>query len=259
MAAFTVFPAIDMRAGRCVRLRQGDVAAEMVYSDRPDDVARRWQDAGAQWLHVVNLDGALNAGDSWSGPNVEALRAILRAVRIPVQFGGGVRSAASVGRLLDLGVARVILGTVAVTRPDVVQEALSDFGADRVLVSLDARDGVVRTHGWVSSSGRPVQDLGLELRGYGVRTVVHTDISRDGMLVGANVAASAALARATGLQVIVSGGVAGLPDVAEAARRASEGLAGVIVGQALYTGALNLADAIETSARLSTRASEEGE
>jgi phosphoribosylformimino-5-aminoimidazole carboxamide ribotide isomerase len=251
---FTVFPAIDMRGGRCVRLRQGDAAAQTVYSDRPADMALRWQDCGASWLHVVNLDGALETPDSWSGPNVDALRAILDTVQVPVQFGGGVRSLASIERLLDMGVARVILGTVAVTHPEIVREAVERFGPDRVLASLDARDGLVRTHGWVSDSGRPVHELGAELFRQGLRTAVHTDISRDGMLTGANLAASVALAGATGLRVIVSGGVAGIEDVAEAARRAHEGLAGIIIGQALYTGALDLADAIETAARLSHRA-----
>ncbi len=243
---FTIYPAIDMRGGRCVRLRQGDASAETVFSERPADMAIRWQDSGAQWLHTVNLDGALESPDSWIGPNVDALKAILSIARIPVQFGGGVRSLESVRRLLELGVSRVILGTVAVTDPGVVAAAVDAFGPDRVAASLDARDGLVRTHGWVSESGRTVEEVGQALHSAGVRTVVHTDISRDGMLTGANTAASTALARATGLDVIVSGGVATLDDV-RAAVQAGPGVSGMIIGQALYTGAIDLAQALSAA------------
>lgn len=245
---FTVFPAIDLRRGRCVRLRQGRDDAETVYSADPAAVARQWQDLGAAWLHVVNLDGALESGDT-SGQNLVAIGAILRTVSIPIELGGGVRSLDTVARLLDMGVARVILGTVAVTDPAMVPEAVTRFGADRVIASVDARDGLVATHGWLSGSEVSAEVLGRRLAADGITTVVHTDISRDGMLTGANVASSVALADSTGLSVIVSGGVATLDDIAACARASAHGIAGVIVGQALYTRALALADAIDVARR----------
>ena len=258
MTAFTVFPAIDIRKGYCVRLRQGRAEAETVYSADPPAVAQRWQDQGAQWLHVVNLDGALEEAESWSGPNPAALQSILAAVAVPTQFGGGIRTLATIERLLGMGIARVILGTVAVaeksadfprSEPGLVAEAVQRFGADRVLVSLDTRDGLVATHGWVTASGIQATALGRELRQAGLCTVVHTDISRDGMLSGANLASSLALSRETGLEVIVSGGVAGLADIADAARHRSDGIAGIIIGQALYTGAVDLPEALRTAAQ----------
>jgi len=255
---FDLYPAIDMRGGRCVRLRQGVAADETVFSDRPADMAARWQDAGAQWLHVVNLDGALDSPDSWSGPNMDALRAVLAVSRVPVQFGGGVRSLDSISRLLDLGVARVILGTVAVTAPAMVGEAVVRFGSEHVAASVDARDGIVRTHGWVGDSGRAVTEIGRELYANGVRTVVHTDISRDGMLSGANVTASKSLAQATGLGVIVSGGASGLADVA-ASVGAGDGIVGLIIGQALYTGALDLGEALSVAGRLLAGNADQGD
>lgn len=255
---FTVYPAIDMRRGRCVRLRQGRADAETIYFERPAEVALQWQGQGAHWLHIVNLDGALDSAETWSGPNVEALRAILAAVSVPVQFGGGVRTVASVGRLLDLGVARVILGTIAVSEPEVVARALERHGPEQVMVSLDARDGLVATHGWVTSSALPTEEVGERMRALGVRYAVHTDIGRDGMLTGANVAASVALAEQTGLQVIVSGGVATLDDIAASARHAHRGLAGVIVGQALYTDAFTLSEAVQLAAATEPEHSAEG-
>jgi phosphoribosylformimino-5-aminoimidazole carboxamide ribotide isomerase len=240
---FTVFPAIDLRRGRCVRLRQGRADAETVFSDDAAATARGWQEQGARWLHVVNLDGAIDSGDT-SGPNLAAIGAILAAVTIPVEVGGGVRDLDTVGRLLALGAARVILGTVAITEPAIVPQAVARFGADRVVVSLDARDGFVATHGWQTATPVRAEDLGRQLAADGIRTAVHTDISRDGMLSGANVAASVALAQATGLQVIVSGGVASLADVVAGARAHAQGIAGVITGQALYTGAFRLEDAV---------------
>ncbi|MHB0877624.1 MAG: 1-(5-phosphoribosyl)-5-[(5-phosphoribosylamino)methylideneamino]imidazole-4-carboxamide isomerase [Anaerolineae bacterium] len=254
---FTVYPAIDLRHGRCVRLRQGRADAETVFSDDPAATARHWQERGAHWLHVVNLDGAIDTGDA-SGPNLAAIKAILAAVSVPVELGGGVRSLDTVVWLLDLGATRVILGTVAVTQPEIVPQAIARFGAARIVVSLDARDGIVATHGWVAASGLRTEALGRQLAADGVTIVVHTDIARDGMLSGANVAASTALAEATGLSVIVSGGVASLDDVTASARAAHRGVAGVIVGQALYTGAFDLADAIRLAERESVAAPDGG-
>jgi phosphoribosylformimino-5-aminoimidazole carboxamide ribotide isomerase len=244
---FTVFPAIDLRHGRCVRLRQGSAEAETVFSEHPAQVAGRWQDEGATWLHLVNLDGALESPETWTGPNLVALHAILGVTRVPVQFGGGVRSLDSLERLLDLGVARVILGTIAVSQPELVAQAVSRFGPDKVVVSLDARSGLLATHGWVATSQVRAAELGIRLRSDGLATVVHTDVTRDGMLSGANITASVDLASTTGLEVIVSGGVASLEDVAESACHARDGIAGVITGQALYTGAFSLSDALRSA------------
>lgn len=236
-----VYPAIDMRGGRCVRLRQGDFAAETVFADDPADVARRWVSQGAEWLHVVNLDGALGEGGA---ANAEALERILRLVETPVQFGGGVRSLEDVARLLGMGVARVILGTVAVRRPEIVGEAVARHGAERVAVGIDARDGRVTVQGWTEAAEVTAPDLALRMAALGVRHVIYTDVGRDGMLVGVNVEATAGLARASGLRVIASGGVASLDDLRALRAREDQGIAGVIIGMALYRGAIHLPEAL---------------
>ncbi|MBN1401815.1 MAG: 1-(5-phosphoribosyl)-5-((5-phosphoribosylamino)methylideneamino)imidazole-4-carboxamide isomerase, partial [Anaerolineae bacterium] len=174
-----VYPAIDLRKGRCVRLQQGDAAAETVFVDDPADAARRWASEGAEWLHVVNLDGALGeAGEA----NLAAVRRILAAADLPVQFGGGLRSLEDVSALLELGAARVILGTVALREPEVVQAALQRFGPERIAVGIDARAGLVAVHGWRDVSTVGATDLALQMRALGIERVVYTDIARDGML-----------------------------------------------------------------------------
>ncbi len=238
-----VYPAIDMRGGRCVRLRQGDFAAETVFADDPADAARRWVDEGAAWLHVVNLDGALGEVGADS-PNLAALERILRVVPAPVQFGGGVRSLEDVARLLGLGVARVILGTVAVRQPEVVAEAVAQHGAERVAVGIDARDGRVTVQGWTEAAETTAPELAARMAALGVRHAIYTDVGRDGMLVGVNVEGTVGLARASGLQVIASGGVASLDDVRALKAREDEGIAGVIIGMALYRGAIRLPEAL---------------
>ncbi len=235
----TIYPAIDLRQGRCVRLRQGRPQEETVFGDDPLVVARRWADEGAQWLHVVNLDGAFGQ----ESPNVRILGDIVATVDIPVQFGGGLRDMTGLEEALSLGVRRVILGTVAVRDPAVVACALERFGPEKVAVGIDAQDGQVATHGWQHVSSLTACELALKMKELGLSRVVHTDIARDGMLSGVNVAASAELARRTGLMVIASGGVSSLEDV----RRVKEaGLEGVIIGQALYTGAVTLPQAIKS-------------
>jgi len=238
-----VYPAIDMRGGSCVRLRQGDFAAETVFADDPADAARRWVDEGAAWLHVVNLDGALGEVGADS-PNLAALERILRVVPAPVQFGGGVRSLEDVARLLGLGVARVILGTVAVRQPEVVAEAVAQHGAERVAVGIDARDGRVTVQGWTEAAETTAPELAARMAALGVRHAIYTDVGRDGMLVGVNVEGTVGLARASGLQVIASGGVASLDDVRALKAREDEGIAGVIIGMALYRGAIRLPEAL---------------
>jgi phosphoribosylformimino-5-aminoimidazole carboxamide ribotide isomerase len=240
-----VYPAIDLRCGRCVRLQQGDFAAETVFGADPAAVARRWAAEGAAWLHVVNLDGALGEA---AEENLAALAGILAATELPVQFGGGVRSAEDVDRLLALGVRRVILGTVAVRRPEVVAEALARHGAERVSVGIDARGGEVTVQGWTAAAGVSAVALGEQMAALGVRRVVYTDVGRDGMLSGVNVESTAELARRTGLGVIASGGVASLEDVRALKAREAEGIEGVIVGMALYRGALALPEALAIAA-----------
>lgn len=237
-----IYPAIDLRGGRCVRLRQGDATAETVFADDPVEAARRWTSEGAQWLHVVNLDGAL--GQSGAA-NLEALQRILAAVDVPVQFGGGLRSTEDVGCLLKLGVARVILGTVAVRQPQIIAEALRRFGAAKIVVGIDARDGYVAIHGWQDTSGIEATALAAQMRSIGVEWIVYTDIQRDGMLTGVNVEATVQLARAFGGRVIASGGVASLDDIRVLLTYQAEGIEGVIVGMALYCGTIQLPQALQ--------------
>jgi phosphoribosylformimino-5-aminoimidazole carboxamide ribotide isomerase len=240
-----VYPAIDLRQGRCVRLQQGDFATETVFADDPTEVARRWAAEGAQWIHVVNLDGAL--GESATA-NLAALGRILAAVGIPVQFGGGVRSVDDVARLLDMGVARVILGTVAVRQPRVVEAALAAHDSERVLVGIDARQGRVTIHGWLEASEVEAADLAKRMAALGVRRIVYTDVQRDGMLQGVNIEATRQLAQASGLSVIASGGVASLEDLRALKACEQDGIEGVIIGMALYRGAIRLADALTIAA-----------
>ncbi len=237
-----VYPAIDLRHGRCVRLVQGDPNAETVVSDDPVATARRWVGLGAEWLHVVNLDGAF--GDEASA-NAAALRDILAVVDVPVQFGGGLRSLADIEAALALGVMRVIVGTVAVTDPDLMGAALARFGGERTALAIDARDGLVATHGWQQLSGITALDLALRMKSLGVTRVVYTDIARDGTLTGVNAPACAALAAASRLAVIASGGVASLDDVRRVKEVEMEGVEGVIIGKALYAGQVDLVQALE--------------
>ena len=239
-----IYPAIDLRNGRCVRLQQGDAQAETVFANEPAGAALRWASEGAEWLHVVNLDGAL--GESGAA-NRAALQSILESVELPVQFGGGVRSADDVGDLLALGVARVILGTVAVREPEIVSDALDRFGAEQVSVSIDARDGYVATQGWTDTSSIRAEALALHMRELGIARVVYTDVRRDGMLTGVNVAATVALAQASGLCVIASGGIASLDDIRALAAHEAEGIEGAITGMALYRGTLRLPEAIRVA------------
>lgn len=236
---FEIYPAIDVRHGQVVRLQEGDPARQTVFEADPVAAARRWAGQGARWIHVVNLDGALGEAN--------ALRDLLPAlcrVGPRIQFGGGLRSLADVEAVLEAGVTRAILGTVAVEQPELVREAIARFGVQAVAVGIDAREGRVRVRGWQAEGGLSALDLGCQLKTMGVQTVIHTDIARDGLLSGANVAASAELAQAAGLGVIVSGGVAGLDDIRRARAAAAQGVVGVIAGRALYDGRLDLRQAL---------------
>jgi phosphoribosylformimino-5-aminoimidazole carboxamide ribotide isomerase len=237
-----IYPAIDLRRGRCVRLVQGDPRAETVVGDDPAAVARRWVSLGAAWLHVVNLDGAF--GEEGSA-NAAALHAILAVAGVPVQFGGGLRSMAGIEAALALGVARVVVGTAALADPDLLRQALDRLGSERVAAGIDARDGIVATHGWQQTSGVSALDLARRMQALGVTRVVYTDIGRDGTLTGVNAAACAALAQAAGLAVIASGGVATLDDIRRVKAVEADGVEGVIVGKALYAGQVDLVQALE--------------
>ena len=238
--SFTIYPAIDLRGGKVVRLKEGDPERMTKYSDDPVEMAERWLSAGAQWLHVVNLDGAFGEKDEANGL---ALQSILK-LGAQVQFGGGIRSMDAIEHALELGVSRVVLGTVAVEQPDIVVEALNKFGSQRVAAGIDARDGIVQTRGWMDNSGTAAADLAVQMRTLGLRTIIFTDIRRDGLGSGLNIPSTRELAERSGLDVIASGGVHTLDDVI-AARDAN--LAGVIIGRALYEGTINLADALEIS------------
>ncbi|MBK9781648.1 MAG: 1-(5-phosphoribosyl)-5-[(5-phosphoribosylamino)methylideneamino]imidazole-4-carboxamide isomerase [Anaerolineales bacterium] len=233
---FTIYPAIDLRGGKVVRLKEGDPARMTSYSDDPAEMAKRWIDAGSTWLHVVNLDGAFGESDN---TNRDALEAILK-LGVRVQFGGGMRSLESIEAALSLGVSRVILGTIAIEQPEIVRDALSRFGAEHIAVGIDARDGLVRTRGWKDNSGMPALDLALQMRTFGLATVIFTDVSRDGLGSGLNIPATRELSEKSGLDVIASGGVHTIDDV-KAAKDA--GLAGCIIGRALYDGTVDLEEA----------------
>ncbi len=234
-----LFPAIDLKDGRCVRLIQGDMAQATVFNLDPADQARQFAAAGAEWIHVVDLNGAF-AGTPVNGT---AVSAILAAVKAPVQLGGGIRDLATVEAWLERGVGRVILGTAAVKNPELVKAACRAFPG-RVAVGIDARRGLVATEGWADVSELSVVDLARRFIDVGVAAVIHTDIDRDGVMQGPNVDASAALARAAPIPVIVSGGVSSLADLAAVKAAAASGIVGVISGRALYDGRIDLAAAI---------------
>lgn len=236
-----IFPAIDIRHGRCVRLLKGDPNAETVYGDNPVEMAQRWVREGAEWLHVVNLDGAFGEATA----TVDAVKAIVRAVDVPVQLGGGLRTFEDIAEALDWGVARVILGTVAVTNPDVVSRAVEAFGAERIVVGIDARDRVVATHGWQQETGLDIIALAMSMKQRGVERIIYTDITRDGTLQGPNVARTGELAHLTKLRVIASGGIGSLDHIRQIRWIEPYGVEGVIVGKALYEGAFSLREALD--------------
>ena len=242
MNDFVLYPAIDLRQGQVVRLKEGDPARQTAYSADPAETARRWLNAGAGWLYVVNLDGAFGEVDTANRSTLRMILQVAAEFDAQVQFGGGLRSLDAIRAALDLGVRRVVIGTLAVEQPEVLSEALARFGAGQVAAGIDARDGWARVRGWQTSSSVSATDLAHQMRTLGLRTVIFTDVRRDGSGRGLNIAATRALAESCGLDVIASGGVHTLADVS-AARDA--GLAGAIVGRALYEGTLNLEAALK--------------
>lgn len=231
-----IYPAIDLRDGRCVRLVEGDFSRETIFDTDPAAVAHRWADAGAEWLHVVDLDGAV-AGQP---VNLAAIEAICAAVDVPIQLGGGLRSIENLERAFAAGISRTILGTVALQDPELVALAVNRWGG-AIAVGLDARDGKLATRGWLDQSDALAVDVAQALAGAGVQHFIFTDIRRDGTLAGPNLESLSELIAAVDVEVIASGGVGRLADI-EAAREA--GAAGAIVGRALYDGRVDLAEAI---------------
>jgi phosphoribosylformimino-5-aminoimidazole carboxamide ribotide isomerase len=229
-----LYPAIDLKDGKCVRLVQGDMARATVFNDSPADQARAFAASGFSWLHLVDLNGAV-AGLPLNAPAVEA---ILAAVRLPAQLGGGIRDMAGIERWLGAGVQRVILGTVALTSPALVREACRRFPA-RIAVGIDARDGLVATHGWTKTSDVTARELALRLEDAGAAAIVYTDIARDGAMRGPNVVATAELAEALATPVIASGGVSSHDDLRALKAVEASGIAGVICGRALYDGRID--------------------
>ena len=238
-----VFPAIDLKGGQVVRLAEGDMDRATVYGDDPAAQAMLFADAGAQHLHMVDLDGAF-AGESRNG---DAVAAVVAAFPGYVQLGGGIRTMAAVERWFDIGVARIVIGTAALTDPQLVRDAAAAFPGG-VVVGVDARDGMVATAGWADVSDVSVIDMGRRFEDAGVAALLFTDIGRDGLLTGCNVQATVDLARAVDLPVIASGGVAGIADIRMLAIHADTGIEGVITGRALYDGRLDLATALAVAA-----------
>jgi phosphoribosylformimino-5-aminoimidazole carboxamide ribotide isomerase len=237
-----LFPAIDLKGGACVRLVRGEMASATVFNDDPAAQARAFAEAGFSWLHVVDLDGAF-AGKSLNG---DAVRAIRDAVGLRIQLGGGIRDRAAIDYWLALGIDRVVLGTAALRDPALVRRAAREL-PERIVVGIDARDGRVAIEGWAETSDLGAVELGKRFADAGVAAIVYTDIARDGALTGIDAAATAAFARAVGVPVIASGGIASLADIAALAAYAADGIAGAICGRALYDGRLNAGTALRVA------------
>jgi len=244
-----LIPAIDLKDGKCVRLKQGDMNDSTTFGEDPAAMARRWLDAGARRLHLVDLNGAF-AGRP---VNEAAVKAIIAEVgdEIPVQLGGGIRDLDTIERYLDDGLSYVIIGTAAVKSPGFLKDACSAFGG-HIIVGLDAKDGKVATDGWSKLTGHEVIDLARKFEDYGVEAVVYTDIGRDGMLTGVNIDATVKLAQALSIPVIASGGLSGLADIEKLCEVEGEGIEGVICGRSIYTGALDFIEAQRRADELST-------
>lgn len=233
-----LYPAIDIKNGQCVRLKQGMFHDVEVYSNIPSKVAAMWEQQGASFIHLVDLDGAL-AGHS---VNEEVIKNIIASVKVPTQLGGGIRTMKDIETVLDLGVSRVIIGTKAVQDPMFVKEAVDNFGSDKIVVGVDAKNGMVAIEGWEKVSSLHAVNLCLKMKEYGVKTIAYTDISRDGMLQGPNIELTKELSDVTGMEIIASGGVSNMSDLE---RLYYAGIKGAIIGKALYENCLNLKTAID--------------
>lgn len=237
-----ILPAIDILGGKCVRLMQGDYTRETTYSIYPEDTAIELQDAGAHFLHVVDLDGA-KVGHPM---NIFTIKKILENISIPIEVGGGIRSMEEIDMMLDLGVERVMIGTAAVENPNFVREAAAHFG-ERIAVAIDARDGIVAVNGWNDSGKIEAEELAARIGDCGITTITYTDIARDGMLTGVNVEMVASIAKKSGLSVIASGGVNSLENILQLKEKEHLGIIGAIIGKAIYEGVIDLAEAIQVA------------
>ncbi len=236
-----IWPAIDLRAGKCVRLRQGDYGQETIYGDQPAEMARRWVDQGAEYLHLVDLDGARDG----RLVNRDAVAAILAAVSIPCELGGGIRDEATIRELLEIGLQRLVVGTSAIKRPDWFREMCNRF-PNQLVAGIDARDGHVATDGWLETSATEATALAKELSDLPIAAIVYTDIAKDGMMAGPNLPAMADMADAVDVSVIASGGVTTAADVT---RLVATGVAGCIIGRALYEGSMTLQEALSAASQ----------
>lgn len=242
MTTIDIYPAIDMRGGKCVRLFKGDYAQETVYGDSPFEMAKSFADAGAKFVHMVDLDGAKD------GERVHASDVIRVAneLDIKVQIGGGIRSEEDVRFYLENGIDRVIIGSLAIREPDLVVQFIKKFGAERIVIGLDAKDGMVATHGWLETSNQSAIDVGKFFIERGAKHIIFTDIATDGTLEGPNIEANIRLATSTNAQVIVSGGMSSIADITAVKAAAYDtSISGVIIGKALYTGQFTLRQALE--------------
>ena len=242
MTSIQLYPAIDMKGGKCVRLYQGDYEQETVYGDSPFDMAKKFTEEGATWIHLVDLDGAKD------GEKIHVNEVIRIAKELPVnvQIGGGIRSKEDVSYYLHNGVKRVIIGSLAISQPELVAELLEEFGGERIVIGLDAKDGMVATHGWLETSSQSAIEVGQYFASKGAKYVIFTDIATDGTLQGPNLVANKELAEATGLSVIVSGGISSLADIVEVAMLSKDTtVSGVITGKALYSNRFTLTEALQ--------------
>ena len=234
-----IIPAVDIKDGRCVRLQQGEMDRETVFSNNPALMAQRWQEAGAELLHLVDLNGAIDKKPK----NLTTIQAILDAVHIPVQLGGGIRDMDTIATYIDRGVSRVVLGTEAIRNPDLIIQAALRFPA-RIVVGIDARNGFVAIEGWTETTGTTAIDLARRFEDVGLAAINFTDIHRDGMQTGPNLEATRRLAEAVSIPVVASGGVSTIEDIKNLLPLESAGVQGVITGKALYSGSLDLKEAI---------------
>jgi phosphoribosylformimino-5-aminoimidazole carboxamide ribotide isomerase len=247
-----IFAAIDLKDGKCVRLVQGDPEAETVYGEDPVAIAETWETIGVDWLHIVNLDGAFGDPEK-SAKNIDALQSILDRVTTPVQFGGGLRTPEDIKNALNMGVSRVVVGSMAADRPRQMLDVIGQFGPEQIALGLDVKNGKVATHGWRQLADTKALDLVQMITTAGLKHVIYTDISRDGMLTGVNLEAALALVEAgqkagspeSQFKVILSGGVAGIEDVKRAKAAEGRGVEGLIIGKALYTGNVELSEAMQ--------------
>lgn len=232
-----LYPAIDMKDGKCVRLKQGEFKDITVYCDEPWKVARYFEENGASFIHLVDLDGALKG----HSVNEESIRRIVSEVNIPCELGGGIRTVRDIERVLSYGINRVIIGTKAVSSPEFVREAVEKFGSEKIVIGVDAKDGFVAVEGWEQLSDKTALSMCLTMKELGVKHIVYTDISKDGMLSGPNIAMTKKLTDETGLDIIASGGVSGTEDLRSLA---AAGIKGAIIGKAIYENRINIQDAV---------------